>query len=69
MTARVTKNQLRDDRVSPKPPPAIADYHHRMPAYSPTSLLDAPDLAESLGFAGLREERIVGGEIGEGFEG
>ena len=49
MTARVTKNQLRDDRVWPKPPPAIADYHHRMPAYSPTSLLDAPDLAESLG--------------------
>jgi len=49
MVAKVTKNQWRDNTVWPKPPAALAEFHHRMPAYSPTLLLDAPDLAEQLG--------------------
>ncbi len=49
MTARVTPNPLRDDRRWPVPPVAVGEFHHRMPAYSPTLLLDAPDLAERLG--------------------
>ena len=49
MTASVTSNPLRDGQLWPTPPGTIADFHRRMPAYSPTLLLDAPDLAEKLG--------------------
>ncbi len=49
MTAKVTINPLRDGQDWSAPPEAIADFHRRMPAYSPTLLLDAPDLAERLG--------------------
>jgi hypothetical protein len=48
MTANVTRNPLRDEQEWP-PPTTIADFHRRMPAYSPTLLFDAPELAESLG--------------------
>jgi diaminopropionate ammonia-lyase len=53
MTANVTRNLLRDDTGWPTPPKTIADFHRRMPAYSPTLLLDAPDLAEKLGVGRL----------------
>lgn len=49
MTALITKNPLADGRDWPPAPPEVAQFHHRMPAYSPTLLLDAPDLAERLG--------------------
>jgi len=49
MTALITPNKLSDGKQWPSPPPAIAAFHRRMPAYSPTLLLDAPDLAERLG--------------------
>lgn len=49
MTAIVTANRLREDRLWPSPPTAVGEFHHRMPAYTPTLLLDAPDLAEKLG--------------------
>ena len=49
MTALITKNPLADGRDWPPAPSEVALFHHRMPAYSPTLLLDAPDLAERLG--------------------
>lgn len=49
MTALVMKNPLVDGRDWPSAPSELAGFHHRMPAYSPTVLLDAPDLAERLG--------------------
>ena len=49
MSALVSKNKLSDQRDWPSPPESIAAFHRRMPAYSPTLLLDAPDLAERLG--------------------
>lgn len=48
-TALISKNTLRDQTVWPAPPTAITEFHRRMPAYSPTLLLDAPDLAAKLG--------------------
>lgn len=53
MQARVTRNSLRDDQRWPRPSGALAEFHRRMPAYSPTLLLDAPDLAEKLGIGRL----------------
>jgi diaminopropionate ammonia-lyase len=53
MTALVTKNPLADGRDWPPAPSELAGFHHRMPAYSPTLLLDAPDLAERLGIGRL----------------
>jgi len=49
MTALITKNPMADDRRWEPAPDEVALFHHRMPAYSPTLLLDAPDLAERLG--------------------
>lgn len=49
-TAMVTRNPLRDDRCWDAPSPLLADFHRRMPAYAPTLLVDAPDIAASLGF-------------------
>ncbi len=48
MSSLVVANQLRLDRKWEAPPAAIAAFHRRMPAYSPTLLLDAPDLARQL---------------------
>jgi len=53
MTALVTSNPLREQRDWPAPPAEIAAFHRRMPAYSPTLLLDAPDLASNLGIGRL----------------
>lgn len=49
MSARVTKNPLADGASWPPVPSAIAGFHHRMPAYAPTLLLDAPGLARRFG--------------------
>ena len=49
MTALVTKNPLADGADWPPPPDSLAQFHHRMPAYAPTLLLDAPALAERFG--------------------
>jgi diaminopropionate ammonia-lyase len=49
MAALVTANESSDQRDWPGPPEALAAFHRRMPAYSPTLLLDAPDLAARLG--------------------
>lgn len=49
-TARVTRNPLRDDRCWELPSADLAAFHRRMPAYAPTLLMDAPDLASALGF-------------------
>ncbi|MCP3853643.1 MAG: diaminopropionate ammonia-lyase [Actinomycetia bacterium] len=49
MTASVTPNRLRSSTRWEAPPAAVAEFHRRMPAYAPTLLLDAPDLAERLG--------------------
>ena len=53
MSALVNKNSLRDQQVWPAPPAAIAEFHRRMPAYSPTLLFDAPGLAKQLGVGRL----------------
>ncbi len=53
MSALVNKNTLRDQHDWPAPPAAIAAFHRRMPAYSPTLLLDAPGLATQLGLGRL----------------
>jgi len=49
MSNVVVANPLRSGEVWDPPPEAIAAFHRRMPAYSPTLLLDAPDLARQLG--------------------
>jgi len=49
MTSMVTRNPLADGREWRPAPPEVAAFHHRMPAYSPTLLLDAPALAERFG--------------------
>lgn len=49
MNVKITKNQMSDNRDWPTPPSAVAEFHRRMPAYSPTLLLDAPELAVRLG--------------------
>ncbi len=49
MTAIVTQNALADDADWPPAPDSLAGFHHRMPAYSPTLLLDAPLLASRFG--------------------
>ena len=49
MTAYVTKNPLADGADWPTGPSELADFHHRMPAYAPTLLFDAPTLAERFG--------------------
>jgi diaminopropionate ammonia-lyase len=49
MTAHVTKNPLADGALWSAAPTSVADFHHRMPAYSPTLLLDAPGLAARFG--------------------
>ncbi len=53
MSALVVANPLRENRDWPAPPAEIAAFHRRMPAYSPTLLLDAPDLARQLGVGRL----------------
>ena len=53
MSARITKNPLRGP-VPPVPAdPRVAEFHHRMPAYAPTQLFDAPALAERFGVGKL----------------
>lgn len=47
--ATVTRNAMRADRSWPPAPSAVAEFHHRMPAYQPSLLFDAPDLAADLG--------------------
>ncbi len=49
MSSVVVANPLRSSQVWDPPPEAIAAFHRRMPAYSPTLLLDAPGLARKLG--------------------
>jgi diaminopropionate ammonia-lyase len=45
----ITENPMRAP-LDPSPPdPAIAAFHARMPAYSPTLLFDVPELAEQFG--------------------
>lgn len=54
MTAvTVTLNSMRDDRSWPRAPTAVAEFHRRMPAYEPSSLFDAPRLADDLGIGRL----------------
>lgn len=49
MTAHVTKNPLADGADWPAGAPELAAFHHRMPAYAPTLLFDAPGLADRFG--------------------
>jgi len=49
MSSLVVANKLRTNQDWDAPPATIAAFHRRMPAYSPTLLLDAPDLADKLG--------------------
>ena len=49
MNATVTKNPLADGADWPAGPSELAAFHHRMPAYAPTLLFDAPGLAERFG--------------------
>ncbi len=53
MTALVVANPLHENCNWPAPPAEIAAFHRRMPAYSPTLLLDAPGLAGQLGVGRL----------------
>ena len=48
-TAIVTRNPLRKSRTWPSVAPDVATFHRRMPAYEPSLLFDAPDLADDLG--------------------
>lgn len=51
VAARVAANPMRT-RFYPEPvDPALAAFHRRMPAYSPTPLFDVPDLAQRFGVA------------------
>lgn len=49
MSSIVTANPLADRAHWPAAPDEVAAFHHRMPAYAPTLLLDAPGLAERFG--------------------
>lgn len=49
MSTLITRNQLRESITPPAPDEAIPDFHHRMPAYSPTHLFASPNLAKKLG--------------------
>jgi diaminopropionate ammonia-lyase len=49
MSSIVTANPLADHVDWPTAPDELAAFHHRMPAYAPTLLLDAPGLAERFG--------------------
>lgn len=49
MSSIVTANPLADSADWPSAPTELSDFHHRMPAYAPTLLLDAPALAERFG--------------------
>ncbi len=53
MTARISKNPLRGPYPVVSPDPKLAGYHHRMPAYAPTLLFNAPTLAARLGVGKL----------------
>lgn len=47
----VTPNPMRSELRPPEIDPRLPAFHRRMPAYSPTPLFDAPDLASALGVA------------------
>lgn len=49
MSSFVTPNPLADGADWPAAPHELAAFHHRMPAYAPTLLLDAPGLAKRFG--------------------
>jgi len=49
VTAHITENPLRQPITPAAPSSEIAQFHLRMPAYSPTLLFDVPDLAGQLG--------------------
>lgn len=49
MAALITRNELRQNMALPAVSSAVAEFHQRMPAYSPTLLLDAPEIADELG--------------------
>ncbi|WP_423980832.1 diaminopropionate ammonia-lyase [Ilumatobacter sp.] len=49
----MTRNPMREARSWPPAPTAVADFHRRMPAYDPSLLFDAPDLAADLGIGRL----------------
>ncbi len=53
MTALITHNPMRAEREPPVVHDGLGDFHHRMPAYSPTLLFDVPELASSLGVGRL----------------
>lgn len=52
-TAIVTRNSMREVRSWPPAPSEVAEFHRRMPAYEPSLLFDAPDLAADLGLGRL----------------
>ncbi len=52
-TATVTRNSMREPRSWPPAPTAVAEFHRRMPAYEPSLLFDAPELADNLGIGRL----------------
>jgi len=49
VTACVTRNPLRTNKRWQPAPSHLAEFHRRMPANSPTLLLDAPSISEHLG--------------------
>ncbi len=49
MGALVNRNALFDGRDWPAAPSEVMAFHRRLPAYAPTLLIDAPQLADSLG--------------------
>ncbi len=49
MNAKITKSTLADGRTWPAAPSEIGEFHRKMPAFSPTLLLDAPEIAKELG--------------------
>ena len=48
MTALVTRNEMFDGRDWPAAPAEVLAFHRRLPAYAPTLVIDAPELAASL---------------------
>jgi diaminopropionate ammonia-lyase len=55
MKARFFLNQInrRPEKVQSPPPRAPLTFHRRLPGYSPTPLIDAPELARTLGIGQL----------------